>query len=98
MATQRNPHRRKREVTDVVTAVDTDGSGQFTHTVGDLRSLDGPEQVDASAAGGYVVNCVSVSDNTATFELRYGGGAGAELDLVTSGTDVTDVHIRAMGT
>lgn len=97
MATQRNRFRRRDTAHDVVTGIDTDANGQFTHTFGDLRNIGGPELVDASAAGGYVINCVSVSGNQATFEVRYGGGAGAELDLVTSGAGVTDVHLRARG-
>lgn len=97
MATQRNRFRSRDTATEAVAGIDTDGSGQFTHTFGGLRSISGPEAVDASAAGGYVINCVSVSGNQATFEVRNGGGADTELALVTGGSGVTDVHLRAEG-
>jgi hypothetical protein len=97
MPTPRNPHSDYHDAREVVTGVDTDGSGQFTLVFGDLRRIPGPEYVDAQAAGGYVVNCVSVTDNQATFEVFQGGGADSELAAVTGSNGVTDVHATAVG-
>lgn len=97
MATHRNKFRRRETVYDTSENIDTDADGQFTHTFGGLRSIAGPECVEASAEGGYVANCVSVDGNVATFEVYYGGGAGAGLDLVTGTDDVANVNLRASG-
>lgn len=93
-----NPFTETHSDSEMVAAVDTDSSGQFQVTFGDLRQIDSPADVDAHASGGYVVNAVSVSGNTVTFELRASAGtSGNELPLVTDGTDVTDVHADAEG-
>lgn len=99
MSTAGNAHVGRGYDSTTVTGVDTDGSGQFTVSFTALRTISGPEDVDASTTGGYVVNCVSVSGNTATFEVRqgHGGTAASELPLVTGGAGVTDVHASATG-
>lgn len=96
MATTDNQFTETRSDTEEITGVDTDGNGQFTVSFTSIRRLNSPSDVDAHASGGYVANCVSVSGNEATFELRASAGtAGNELPLVTNGTGVTDVHAKA---
>lgn len=93
-----NAYTETRRGNESVAGVDTDGSGQFQLTFGELRNIESPADVDAHAVGGYVVNCVSVNGNTATFEVRASAGtAGNELPLVTSTTGVTDVEAHAFG-
>lgn len=84
--------------------VDTSASGNIngeSGTVGvvldDLREIESPADVTVSAYGGYSCSVRSVDGNEVTVRLFYGGGAGAELDAVSSGTDVTDVHFHAEG-
>lgn len=93
-----NPFTETHSDSRTVSAVDTDTSGQVQVTFGDLRQIESAADVDAHASGGYVVNAVSVSGNTVTFEVRASAGtSGNALPLVTGTTDVTDIHTRAEG-
>lgn len=97
MSTQ-NYFTQPRQESEIVTGVDTDGSGQAVITVTGLRQIESPADVTAQAAGGYLVNVLSVSGNDVTVEVRASAGtAGNELPLVTGTADVTDVHINAFG-
>lgn len=97
MAT-RNIFTPQEQASTTVTGVDTDGSGDVTVTVGDLRQIEHPGDVDVQAAGGYTANVQSVSDNQVTVRIFQSAGSAAAHAPVTSTTDVTDVHVGAVGT
>lgn len=92
-----NPHTESHTASTTAEAVDTDDNGDATVTVGELRAIEHPADVDASAAGGYVANVQSVDGNTVTVRVFQGGGADATLNPVTGTDGVTDVHVRAEG-
>lgn len=94
-----NPYVSERQTSQEVAAtnVDTDGSGDFSITFGDLRNIDSKGDVFAQAEGGYVVNVQSVSGNTVTFRVFESAGNAAALSATTSGTDVTAVNAKAFG-
>ena len=94
---QRNPLLTRREGTETVTGIDTDGSGDVTVTVSELRQIDEPNDVSAKAAGGYVANVQSVNGNEVTFRIFQGGGADSELTAVTGDSGVTDLWVHALG-
>lgn len=80
------------------TSVDTDGNGQTTVSVSELKLIEDPTDVRAYASGGYLVNVVSVSDQDVTVEiLASGGTSGNALTPVANETDVTDVYVVAEG-
>lgn len=95
--TQRNPLVDVRHASESVPNVDTDGSGDVQITVGGLRQIESAADVSAQAAGGYTANVQSVSGNSATVRIFQGGGSGTPHSAVTSGTDVTDVYVSAVG-
>ncbi len=92
-----NPHTETHTASTTATGVNTDGNGDAQVTVGDLRSIEHPADVSASAAGGYVANVQSVDGNTVTVRVFQGGGADATLSPVTGTDGVTDVHVHAEG-
>lgn len=92
-----NPHTTSKESSTSSTSVDTDGSGDVTVTVGELRHIDHVADVDVSVSGGYVGSVQSVSGNDVTVRIFESAGSNAEMAAVTSGSDVTDVYVRAKG-
>lgn len=94
----RNRFVELRQESTTVTGVDTDGSGDVTVTVGGHRQIEHPGDVDVQAAGGYTANVQSVSGNQVTVRIFQSAGSAAAHAPVTSGTDVTDVHVGAVGT
>ena len=104
-----NPFTEKTLVSQTVTAVDTDGSGDVDGydyegdslsqeiVVEELRHIESPADVSVQASGGYVANCIGVSGNTITVRLFESAGSNASMSAVASGTDVTDLHIQAKG-
>lgn len=92
-----NPHVETRTASTTATGVDTDGSGDTQVTVSELRHIESPADVTASAAGGYVASIQSVSGNTVTVRLFEDAGAAGELAAVTGTNGVTDVHVHAEG-
>ena len=90
----RNTRTEPDTQTRSVSNIDTDGSGQFTIQFGELNEVT---HAAASAEGGYVINQVSVSGNTVTFEVRETAGANGEMALNTGSTDLTNVNATAFG-
>lgn len=89
---------RLTHATESATNVDTDGSGQTSITVNDLKSIPDDTYATAEAGGGYVVNVDSVSGNSVTVTIYSSGGtSGAELAAETNVTDLTDVTVSAFG-
>jgi len=93
----RNEFVEKHTVTIQETGVDTDGSGQATIDVTEVREIDSVADVELHTPSGYVVNPVSVSGNTVTCEVRQGGGADTELALVDASSISIDVNGTARG-
>jgi hypothetical protein len=77
-----------------VADIDTDGNGQFSIQFGELNEV---AHAAASAEGGYVINQVSVSGNTVTFEVYETAGANGEMALNTNTADLTSVNATAFG-
>jgi hypothetical protein len=97
MAT-RNIFTSEEHASTTVSGIDTDGSGDVTITVGSLRQIEHPGDVDVQAYGGYTANVRSVSGNQVTVRIFQSAGSAAEHAPVASGTDVTNVHVGAVGT
>lgn len=97
MSTPRNLHRNYRNAHQEQAAVDTDGNGDVTITVSELRSIPSVAHVTAGASGGFVASVQSVSGNQVTVRIFQDAGAAGELAAVTNTADATDVHINATG-
>lgn len=81
-------------------SVDTDGSGDTTVTVGELRTIESAADVEAQASGGYVAEVQSVNGNDVTvrvLEGNYGAASTGPLTAVASTADVCDISVKAEG-
>lgn len=72
----------------------TDGSGDITHTFGDLRKIESKGDVDVSAEGGFVANVTSISTNTVTVRVFESAGSAAEMAAATSQSVVLNFQAR----
>lgn len=81
----------------LITGVDTDGNGEFTVSLTNLRRVRGLQDVSASASGGYVANPVASTENTVTVRLYSEAGAAGAMAPVAAGADVTDVVVEGRG-
>lgn len=100
----RNSQEEWYESKKTLTSVDTDGSGTIDTGGGsnpvmdELRYIEDAAHASAQAAGGYVANVTSVTnDNEVVVEIRESAGSNSEMSLVTGSNGVTDVHIKAEG-
>lgn len=92
-----NPYTDTVHASTTSTGVETDGNGDVTVTVSDLRTIESAADVTASATGGYVANVQSVSGNQVTVRIFEDAGAAGALAPVTGTAGVTDVHVTAVG-
>lgn len=92
-----NPFTNSRRSSVTEADVDTDGNGDVTITVTELRQIESAADAQASAAGGYVANVQSVDGNSVTVRIFEDAGAAGALSASTEGTDLTDVHVSAVG-
>lgn len=95
--TTRNAFVDEGHASTTVTGVDTDGSGDVTVTLSDLRHIEDPADVQAQATGGFTANVQSVSGNSVTVRIFESAGSAAAHAPVTSGSGVTDLHVSAVG-
>lgn len=102
MAQTRTLHEdsRRTQATHTESSVDTDGSGDVTVTISDLREIENPEDVTVTATGGYTADVQSVSGKDVTIRVFHGdydATADGALIAATNLSGGPDLQITALG-
>lgn len=92
--TRTNGQNQIRFASDEGASATTDGSGDITHEVSELKRIESKADAMVQAEGGYTANVQSVSANSVTFRVFESAGSASSHSASTNTSVTYNIHAR----